>query len=40
MKIQTINNNKNTNFQAINKHYYDWALREKFRDNYGELMGY
>lgn len=39
MKIQAFTNQHNTNFQAINKHYYDWAVREKkFRHNYGELM--
>ena len=37
MKIANINNQNN--FKAINKHYYDWAVREsKATKGYGELL--
>ena len=38
MKIQSITNNQ-TNFTAVNKHYYDWAVKEsKATKGYGELF--
>ena len=38
MKIQSITNNQ-TNFTAVNKHYYDWAVKEsKATKGYGELL--
>lgn len=38
MRINFNPNIQQPKFQAVNKKYYDWAIRESRRHNYGELL--